>query len=419
MDYPEIGFKLGKFELLSIIGEGTTSRVYRSYNKYFKKDVVIKVLSPDLTIKNPNLREIFFEEAYILSKISHPNIIKILDADQDIYSYTVTEFLTGKTIEDTLKEKVFLDPKEAIKIIVQICKALDYLTTLRIVHRDIKPGNIILGNDGTAKIIDFGISKIINEPVKYSLIGGPMCGTLYYMSPEQLMDSERVDHRTDIYSIGATLYHMVTGRRPFESDSVSEIMTMHMTKIPEEPKNLSKLIIGDFSNLIMSLLEKNPLKRLDDYKLLISYLEKIYKQYEKIESDSRYQEIFNNELSKIKNDISSYIRADNDETPLQMKFFEKLTKDSYEGTVVYKNTIVNLDEDDIDIAQKFLKNISKSDTNINNELLVTTDNQKEVEIDDHDLAQIFLRNITNPASVNNDLLLMSKIKSNLMKDLFN
>lgn len=412
MNYPEIGFNLGKFELLSVIGEGTTSRVYRSYNKYFKKEVVIKVLSPNLVLKNPKLKEIFFEEAYILSKISHPNIIKILDADENgIYSYSVTEFLEGNTIEDILKEKIFFGPREAIKIIIQICEALDYLKTLGIVHRDIKPGNIILSRCGIAKIIDFGISKVINEPVKYALIGGPMCGTLYYMSPEQLTDSERVDHRADMYSLGATFYHMVTGRKPFESNSVSEIMTMHITETPKEPKTLSLLIIDELSNLIMTLLEKTPSKRFEDYKSLINCLESIYKKYEKMESDLKYEKIFNTEMNKAKNDIESYINSDNEDNQLQMKFFEKLNKD----TLVIKKTVVNLEEEHIELAHKFLKNLTKSNVNNMSGESGVIDTSNTGEKGEHDLAQIFLKNITN-IDIDNDLLLMSKTKIKLIND---
>ncbi|MEK7434831.1 MAG: protein kinase, partial [Cyanobacteriota bacterium] len=210
----------------------------------------------------------------------------------------------------------------------------------------------------TSKILDFGISKVIHEPVKYSLIGGPMCGTLYYMSPEQLTDSERVNCKSDMYSLGATMYHMFTGKIPFETNNISELMTMHISKIPETPKTLNNNIIEDLSLLIMRLLEKSPSKRFENYEEIIFSLLNILKKYEKIESFSKENKIIVKELEKANKTISEENKEDSD--GLQKMFFDKLSK----GTVFEKEEPPKKEKtklkkeftDSISLTSKFLKN---------------------------------------------------------------
>ncbi|MFN8671659.1 MAG: serine/threonine-protein kinase [Candidatus Sericytochromatia bacterium] len=403
MQYPKVGDWLDKFQLKEVLGTGTTSKVYKSYNKYFRKDVVIKILSPDLIVKSSNIKDIFFEEAYILSKLHHPNIIQILDANEKDYSYTVMEYFEGQTLEDLIKEKGIINPRDAIRILIQVCLALDYIKMHNIVHRDIKPGNIIVSDTGIAKILDFGISKVIDEPVKYSLIGGPMCGTLYYMSPEQLTDSERVDHKADMYSLGATMYHMVTGKKPFETDNITELMMMHIGEIPKKPKLLSNEIIDEFSDLIMVLLEKSPSKRASSYQEIILSLDNIYNKYEKLDKEHESEKILAKEIEKI-NKTEEKGDPFSDTNILKQMFLKKLSKND-SNEIDKKEKFMKEITDSVNLTDKFLKNVltpsnySDKISKREEEILIKTDTNINLS---NELSQKFLKNITTPITFETD-----------------
>lgn len=276
-DYPEVGSLLGgKYLIKSVIGKGATAQVYKVEHKYLQINLAVKVLSPELTKKDKKAEDVFFDEAAILAQMDHPNLIRIYDAEKiDGYSCISMEFVNGFTVDSMIKEKTVISPLKAVRVIIETCKALEYSLNYGLVHRDIKPGNIMVVNDNNVKIIDFGLSKKIGQPVKYQIIGGPMCGTLYYMAPEQLTDSDRVDHKADIYGLGCTLYHMIIGKVPFETNDLSALISMHMGITPPAPCDVSNKINKELSDIIMKTLEKNPLKRYQTYSELIKDLQKI------------------------------------------------------------------------------------------------------------------------------------------------
>lgn len=276
-DYPEIGSLLGgKYLIKSIIGKGATAQVYKVEHKYLQINLAVKVLAPELANKDKKAEDVFFDEAASLAQMDHKNLIRIYDAEKnDGYSCISMEYVNGKTVDALIKENGLISPLKAVKIIIESCKALDYSLKYGLVHRDIKPGNIMVVNDDCVKIIDFGLSKKIGQPVKYQIIGGPMCGTLYYMAPEQLTDSDRVDHKADIYGLGCTLYHMIIGKVPFETNDLSALISMHMGTTPPVPSEVSDKVSKDLSDVIMKTLEKNPLKRYQTYDELIADLEKV------------------------------------------------------------------------------------------------------------------------------------------------
>jgi serine/threonine protein kinase len=288
--YPEINSIVGKYKLTGILGKGATACVYKAYQESINLDVALKILSPELIEKVPIIENLFFDEAKLLSKMSHPNLTRLIDANKvEGFAYISMEYFAGNTLDNIIREGM-LDPLTAIKIIIKVCNALDHILDYGYIHRDIKPANIIINDNNDIKLIDFGLSKVIGEPVRYQLIGGPMCGTLYYMSPEQLTDSDRVDQRADFYSIGATLYHMVTGKLPFETENMSELISMHINDTPEPPLNFNPEISNKLSGLIMSLLEKTPFKRYQSYASLLRDLKNIEIKYEEKNILSRVQE---------------------------------------------------------------------------------------------------------------------------------
>jgi serine/threonine protein kinase len=318
--YPEIEDVIGKYKLTAILGKGATSCVYKAYQENIKMEVALKVLSPDLYLKVPIIENIFFDEAKLLSKMSHPNVIRLIDANKiNDFSYISMEYFHGKTLDNLIKDGP-LEALRAIKIIIKVCSALEHILEFGFIHRDVKPGNIIINENNEIKLIDFGLSKVIGEPVKYQLIGGPMCGTPYYMSPEQLTDSDRIDQRADFYSVGATLYHMVTGKMPFETDNMSELISMHINEIPKKPVDIDPQITNRLSNLIMNLLDKSPGKRFQNYPALIKELKNIEIKYEEKNILSRVQE-------------NNIIGEDNDlfgGAILQQKFLKNFLKSTSE-----------------------------------------------------------------------------------------
>ena len=268
---------------------------------------------------------------------------------------------------------------------IKVCLTLDYAASFKLVHRDIKPGNIMVNSKSEVKILDFGLSKVINQPIKYpSVIGGPMCGSIYYMSPEQLTDSERVDHRADIYSIGATLYHMVTGQMPFSSENLSELMMMQISEIPKEPVYIEPKISHKFSDLIMKLLEKSPNRRYQTYEDVIKALEAVERSYEFEKKQIISEDILVKEIKKAEHNISQgFAEEDNSGNDLHAKFFKALKKktgDESEMPLYTPKVIVN---ETLPLAK---------DYNTNKDLV---DEEEGSTTNLSDLQMKFLKNITN------------------------
>lgn len=351
--YPKIGVLLGdKYLIESVIGKGATANVYKVKHKYLQIEMAIKVLSPELVNKDKKAEDMFFDEASNLAKMNHPNLIRIWDAERiGGYSCIAMEIINGINLENIIKEKITLEPLRAIKIIIECCKALQHSYEHGLVHRDIKPGNIMVIGDHGVKIIDFGLSKKIGQPVKFQIIGGPMCGTLYYMAPEQLTDSDRVDHRADIYGIGCTLYHMLIGKVPFQTDDLSQLILMHMSTEPEVLSQVNSKITQKLSNVVLKTLEKNPLKRYQDYYGLIKDLENCLRDYDKNLDSSLATKEAEQMNSLLFNDQS---------------FILSNLKDKYQKKAKDKNSEPeqNLDTNTNSLQQKFIKNI-KTDPTIN------------------------------------------------------
>lgn len=277
---PREGDMIDKYKILSILGKGATSVVYKALNTIIKKEVSLKVLSPQLLAQDPASADVFLEEAVNASKFVHQNSIKILDANRgDNYTYIVMEYIEGKTLEQILKDHGKLSVKSSVKVALEVCKVLEVATTIGMVHQDIKPGNIMITNKGEVKLADFGLARVVNEPSKYQTISGKIYGTPYYMSPEAFVEPEKIDYRSDMYSLGCSLYHSLTGILPFETTSIIKIITMHVTQNPLPPSSVNYEINKELSAVVMKLLEKNPMDRYQTYSSLYKDLEVIHNHY--------------------------------------------------------------------------------------------------------------------------------------------
>lgn len=272
---PLVGASFGNYLILKKLGEGGMGKVYAAEHPLHGK-VAVKVLSENLT-NNPDFRKRFFREVISLQKVSHPNIIRYVGADLDNATkniYLVTEFAEGKGLDDIINgyhtAGKTMPWERAQPISSQICDALAVVHEMKLIHRDLKPGNIMLVNkreqNDLVKLIDFGIARLsenaASKSTMYLTRGRLIMGTPEYMSPEQAQ-GEKLDHRSDIYSLGIIIYEMVTGSVPFEADTPEKVCIMQATKPPERiSKKYPHISLPQgIEEIIMRSLEKEPAKR--------------------------------------------------------------------------------------------------------------------------------------------------------------
>ncbi len=260
------------YEIVELIGKGGMGYVCKARQLSMDRIVAIKVLHEKF-VDNPEFVARFISEARAAGKLNHPNVIQVHDVGQynNIYFFSM-EFLDGRTVLDMLREKKYLPVAEAVRIVLEIAKALDFAHKHHIVHRDVKPDNIMVTPDGKVKLADLGISKAFDEGAAASNV---VLGSPHYMSPEQAMGT-RVDGRADIYSLGATFYHMIVGDTPFSGVSVSEILKAHVAAPLPGFKNGMQSIPSKVSSIIQKMLAKKPEERFQSAKDLIVELERIH-----------------------------------------------------------------------------------------------------------------------------------------------
>jgi tRNA A-37 threonylcarbamoyl transferase component Bud32 len=204
-----------QLEILEHLGQGGMGVVYKARQRQLNRLVAVKILPPSVS-RDPAFSERFTREAQALAQLNHPNIVQVYDFGRtDEFFYFIMEYVDGVNLRALIHEGN-LQPEQALKIVPQICDALQFAHDEGIVHRDIKPENILIDKKGRVKIADFGLAKLVGRPThELSLTGtGQLMGTLGYMAPEQLQEAHAVDHRADIYSLGVVFYEMLTGRLP-------------------------------------------------------------------------------------------------------------------------------------------------------------------------------------------------------------
>ncbi len=250
--------RVGKYDILDKLGEGGFGAVYLAHHTKLQKQVALKILHPQVA-SDEMLAAYFEREALALARLEHPNIVRVYDYDQiDGLSFIVMEFVDGTNLDRILRDKKYLSAAEAIPIFEQLLAALGYAHVNGIVHRDIKPSNIMITKSNIVKITDFGIAKVAGS-AKLTRTGTG-AGSLLYMSPEQIRGKD-IDNRSDLYSVGVTMYQVLTGRTPFEADSDYEIMTGHLEHTPPPPTEFRSSLPQSVSQIIMKSLEKKPERR--------------------------------------------------------------------------------------------------------------------------------------------------------------
>jgi eukaryotic-like serine/threonine-protein kinase len=266
-----IGQTLGHYRILEKVAAGGMGVVYRARDEHLERDVALKVL-PRGTLNDESSRRHFRQEALALAKLNHPNIETVYEfGTEEGVDFLVMEYVPGRTLANKLTDGPLAE-KEVLALAIQITLALEDAHECGIVHRDLKPANIALTAKGQAKVLDFGLATFLRpeeEITKDQLTGSlAIAGTLPYMSPEQL-DGERVDARTDIYTLGAVVYEMATGRRAFTGELASQVINAILHQAPVTPRAINARTSPELETIILKCLEKDPAQRYQSAKELL------------------------------------------------------------------------------------------------------------------------------------------------------
>ena len=266
-----IGQKIDKYEIIEQLGEGGMAVVYRAKHLNLPRDVAIKILHPHLSSKERN-RNRFSKEAQAIELLDHPNILKILDySGQDVNcSYIIMELIRGPNLKEILVERKRI-PSEVVALIgIHLCRALQYAHEKNLVHRDLKPENVMLSREGILKLTDFGIARFLDDA--HVTITGALVGSPAYMSPEQAKDLV-VDSRSDLFSLGILLYHLVCGQLPFSGSNPSIILRNIIENNFVPPNEIAMDISMAMTNVIHALLKVEPEERPQQSVQIIPLLE--------------------------------------------------------------------------------------------------------------------------------------------------
>ncbi|MBQ7002419.1 MAG: Stk1 family PASTA domain-containing Ser/Thr kinase [Oscillospiraceae bacterium] len=250
-----IGKKLdGRYEITELIGVGGMADVYKATDIVDNKIVAVKILKKEFAENEEFLRR-FRNESKAIALLSHPNIVKVYDVGfSDKIQFIVMEYIDGITLKEYIENEKVLTWKDSVHFIIQILRALQHAHDRGIVHRDIKPQNIMLFTDGTIKVMDFGIAKFAREEGRTAT--DQAIGTVHYISPEQAR-GDVTDEKSDIYSVGVMLYEMLTGQKPFDTDNPVTVAVMHMQNTPERPRAINPDIPAGLEEVILRAMEKD------------------------------------------------------------------------------------------------------------------------------------------------------------------
>ena len=258
---PSTGQMIGSYRVVAKIGEGGMGTVYRAVDTMVEREVALKSLKPAIAAQ-PGVVERFRSEAVLLARLNHPNIAQIYSfvKEADVY-FMVMEFVAGETLQATIQKGGAIPVPRALAYISQVLQGVGHAHALGVLHRDIKPGNIMITSSGRVKIMDFGIARVLGATGMTR--DGRVIGTLEYLAPERIRGKQD-DPRSDLYSVGVVLYQMLTGHLPFEADSDYDLLTAQIQKQPPRPSDIGIELAPEVENLLMLALEKNPDRRYPD-----------------------------------------------------------------------------------------------------------------------------------------------------------
>ncbi len=245
--------QLGSYELIRRLGEGGMARVYLARDVRLGREVAVKMLDPQLA-ERPGFRERFLREARVAASLDHPHIVPLYDfGDSNSFLYLVMPYVSGGSLQDMLK-RTPLPVGEVVAYGSQIADALDYAHQRKVIHRDVKPANMLVHADGRLMLSDFGLAKILDSSRPAVSRGRPDAGTPEYMAPEQI--EGQTDERSDVYALGVVLYLLLTGRLPFTGSSSGAVMDAHLYHAPTQPRQINPAVTPAIQAVVLRALAK-------------------------------------------------------------------------------------------------------------------------------------------------------------------
>ena len=273
----------GRYEVRSLIGRGGMAEVHLGFDTRLSRVVAIKMLRRDLALDSI-FQARFRREAQSAASLNHPNIVAVYDTGEEIIEdatnrsiavpYIVMEYVEGHTVKDLISDGTAVPINEAIEIVSGVLSALQYSHANHLVHRDIKPGNIMLTSDGKVKVMDFGIARALTDSQATMTQTNAVVGTAQYLSPEQAR-GETVDARSDLYSTGVVLFELLTGRPPFKGDSAVAVAYQHVEQIPPTPSSILSDIPDSLDRVVLKALAKNRDDRYSSAAAMLSDLQRV------------------------------------------------------------------------------------------------------------------------------------------------
>ena len=250
----------GRYEIGEVIGEGGMAVVYSAWDIEDQIPVAIKILRDEYLGNDEFIRR-FKDESKAIAVLSHKNIVKVYDVSfGDRIQYIVMEYIDGITLKDYIEKNGPVNWKETIHFVTQILRALQHAHDKGIIHRDVKPQNIMLLEDGTIKVTDFGIARFSKNTTRSMTMTNKAIGSVHYISPEQAR-GESTDAKSDLYSLGVMMYEMLTGKLPFDADNAVSVAIMQLQSDPEPPRKINPDIPVGLEEIIIKTMQKEPKKR--------------------------------------------------------------------------------------------------------------------------------------------------------------
>lgn len=308
----------GRYEIRELIGVGGMANVYHCYDTIDDREVAIKILKDEFLNKDDFIRR-FKNESKAIAVLNHPNIVRVYDVSfGDMIMYIVMEYIDGITLKEYIEMQGILDWKETLHLTTQILKALQHAHENGIVHRDIKPQNIMLLQDGTIKVTDFGIAHFSSNPTR--TVTEQAIGSVHYIAPEQAR-GDKTDGKTDIYSVGVMMYEMLTGKLPFDGDSAVSVALMQLQSTAKRPTQINSDIPSGLEEITIKAMQKNPKDRYLSAVEMLSDIERfrlnpsIRFEYKYFDSESGYSDAIK-KSKKSHSDLHSD-RDDYDDSPVK------------------------------------------------------------------------------------------------------
>jgi eukaryotic-like serine/threonine-protein kinase len=255
------GQKIPGYTILGKLGAGAMATVFKARQISLDRVVAIKVLPRKFT-QNPQFIERFYAEGRAAAQLNHPNIVQAYDVGKaGEYHYFVMEYVDGRTVYDDITKHKRFEEREALDIIIQVAEALQHAHSKGLIHRDVKPKNVMINREGVVKLADMGLARAISDKEAAEAEAGKAFGTPYYISPEQIRGDIHIGPPADIYSLGATLYHMVTGNVPFDGKNPSAVMHKHLKAELVPPDHVNARLSAGISEVIEMMMAKDARKR--------------------------------------------------------------------------------------------------------------------------------------------------------------